>query len=236
MATGKIVRWNAGKGFGWVRIGNREWFVHTTAILPETSRGKDLTGVELEEIQTGNGPKGPAVTFALIKGVERPTPYEYLSGSGIRSLVLEAIISQLRKMGWEAEADYEEYLRPTFLPEGMEGPIKTLVIAQKGRKVVVESPHSIYGQGVAGSLTVSTPDGYKIHWYDWGEGNPVEKVEAVFRGCPDEATHNLLKGVVAERKLSLPSKAYEPGKWVEILMNFAVEQSGEVIKEALSRK
>lgn len=61
-----IKRWNKEKGFGWVVVGGREWFVHATAITPKPARGADLNGVELDEINTGQGKKGPAVVSARV--------------------------------------------------------------------------------------------------------------------------------------------------------------------------
>lgn len=67
MATGKIARWNVDGGFGWVRIGDKDWFVHYTAIVPQPKRGSDPTGTELVEVVTGQGKKGPAVTSAMTR-------------------------------------------------------------------------------------------------------------------------------------------------------------------------
>jgi len=111
MATGKIVSWNGEGGFGWVRIGDRDWFVHYTAITPQPKRGSNPRGTELVEVVTGQGKRGPAVTSAKIPEQEllRQSPvlhtYQKVEIRGIRSeggkAVVQSVDSDSR---WTGEA------------------------------------------------------------------------------------------------------------------------------------
>lgn len=66
-STGKIVRWNPDRGFGFVRLEDgREAFLHVTDIEPRQPRGVDLRGQEVEVHRVSEGQKGPRVGSATL--------------------------------------------------------------------------------------------------------------------------------------------------------------------------
>lgn len=63
----KIVRWNADRGFGFVRLEDgREAFLHVSDVEPKQPRGVDLGGQKVEIHRTTTGPKGLRVASATL--------------------------------------------------------------------------------------------------------------------------------------------------------------------------
>lgn len=232
MAKGKVVRWNADKGFGFVRLEDgREVFLHVSDVEPKQPRGVDLGGQKVEIHRVSNDSKGPRVVSATIAGYRERLRQDALKAGTVRpalnwamsAIMADWHIAQLeeaaRRLGWAVRASSAHHL----------------AIERDGVGVVVaaprledNAPYGIGGCWVARSL--EAPPGIRKIYL---EGDTVARKVHQARGVDEERGLVLcllqpevwLEQVLPEAREGRPEIGWEN---FQLLRNLASRESAGV--------